>query len=154
MGFSLPPDNEIFIALEKIPFFEKQMLFQGERFPNVVVAKDGSIIATLWKENCVRRRSIDGGYLWENEVIIGPVINGGGLTLDENSGDLITFVEKEHPPSTIKCYKSRDIGKTFYLFEIHILPDRTWLFRFYLVIYQFHTDPMFFLYPCFCYILW
>ena len=25
MGFSLPPDNEIFIALEKIPFFEKQM---------------------------------------------------------------------------------------------------------------------------------
>jgi sialidase-1 len=124
MGFSLPPDNEIFIALEKIPFFEKQMLFQGERFPNVVVAKDGSIIATWGKENCVSRRSIDGGDLWENEVIIGPGINGGGLTLDENSGDLITFVEKEHPPSTIKCYKSRDIGKTWDRFEIDILPDR------------------------------
>lgn len=123
-GCSLDKYNEISKDLEKIPFFEKQMLFEGERFPNVVVAKDGSIIATWGKENCVSRRSIDGGNNWEPEVSIGPGINGGGLTYDNRKGDLITFVEDEHPPSNIKCYKSKDVGKTWDRFEIDILPDK------------------------------
>ncbi len=125
MGFSLPPDNEISKALEKMPFFEKQMLFEGERFPNVVVAKDGSIIATWGKENCVSRRSVDGGDTWETEVIIGPGINGGGLTVDENSGDLITFVEKgKHPPAPIISYYSNDQGQSWQAREIKIHPDK------------------------------
>ena len=125
MGFSLPPDNEISKALEKMPFFEKQMLFEGERFPNVVVAKDGSIIATWGKENCVSRRSADGGDTWETEVTIGPGINGGGLTVDENSGDLITFVEKgKHPPAPIISYYSNDQGQSWQAREIKIHPDK------------------------------
>lgn len=125
MGFSLPPDNEISKALEKMPFFEKQMLFEGERFPNVVVAKDGSIIATWGKENCVSRRSVDGGDTWETEVTIGPGINGGGLTVDENSGDLITFVEKgKHPPAPIISYYSNDQGQSWQAREIKIHPEK------------------------------
>lgn len=125
MGFSLPPDNEISKALEKMPFFEKQMLFEGERFPNVVVAKDGSIIATWGKENCVSRRSVDGGDTWETEVTIGPGINGGGLTVDENSGDLITFVEKgKHPPAPIISYYSNNQGQSWQAREIKIHPDK------------------------------
>ena len=51
LSFSSPTDNEISKALKKAPFFEKQMLFEGERFPNVVVAKNGVVVATWGKEN-------------------------------------------------------------------------------------------------------
>jgi sialidase-1 len=48
--------------------FELQEVFTGERFPNVVVAMDGSVIAT-WGSNTYKvRRSEDGGATW------GPVI--------------------------------------------------------------------------------
>jgi hypothetical protein len=46
LSFSLPPNSEISKELEKVPLFEKQMLFEGERFPNVVVTSDGTIVAT------------------------------------------------------------------------------------------------------------
>ena len=124
ISFSYPPENEILKSLEKDPFFETQMIFEGERFPNIVVAKDGSIVATWGKENCVSRRSIDGGNSWESQVFIGSGINGGGLTVDEKSGEIIAFIEKEHPPSTIKCYGSNDNGKTWDVNEIKILPDK------------------------------
>ena len=124
ISFSYPPENEILKSLDKDPFFETQMIFEGERFPNIVVAKDGSIVATWGKENCVSRRSIDGGNSWESQVFIGSGINGGGLTVDEKSGEIIAFIEKEHPPSTIKCYKSIDNGKTWDFNEIKILPDK------------------------------
>ena len=68
------------------------------------------------------RRSIDGGNLWESQVSIGSGINGGGLTVDEKSGEIIAFIEKEHPPSTLKCYKSNDNGKTWDVNEIKIVP--------------------------------
>ena len=110
---SLTSKDRLYEALEDPPHFDKQMLFKGGRFPNIVVAKDGSIIVTWGKENCVSRRSIDGGNSWEPEVNIGSGINGGGLTVDENSGEVIAFVEKEHPPSLLKCFRSKDNGKTW-----------------------------------------
>ena len=113
LSFSLPPDSEISKALEKDPLFEKQMLFEGGRFPNVVVAKNGTVVTTWGKEKCVSRRSVDGGATWQSEVNIGSGINGGGLTVDENSGQLINFVEKgEHPPAPIRSYFSSDQGQS------------------------------------------
>ena len=99
------------------------MIFKGERFPNIIVAQDGSIVANWGKENCISRRSSDGGRTWEPAIDIGQGINGGGLTMDENSGEIIAFIEKEHPPSNIKCYRSIDNGKTWDESEIIIFPD-------------------------------
>ncbi|MEC9135419.1 MAG: sialidase family protein [Bacteroidota bacterium] len=121
--YSFSQDHELKKEFQKAPLFEKQMIFKGERFPNIIVAQDGSIVANWGKENCISRRSSDGGRTWEPAIVIGQGINGGGLTMDENSGEIIAFIEKEHPPSNIKCYKSIDNGKTWDESEIIIFPD-------------------------------
>ena len=121
--YSFSQDHELKKEFQKVPLFEKQMIFKGERFPNIIVAQDGSIVANWGKENCISRRSSDGGRTWEPAIVIGQGINGGGLTMDENSGEIIAFIEKEHPPSNIKCYKSIDNGKTWDESEIIIFPD-------------------------------
>ena len=105
------------------PVFETQQIFFGERFPNVVVAKDGSIIASWGRENFIVRRSEDGGKTWGPKIEISKGIHGGGLTVDEKSGDIIAFVEKEHPPSIISSFRSKDNGKTWQVNTIKILPD-------------------------------
>ncbi len=121
--YSFSQDYELKKEFQKAPLFEKQMIFKGERFPNIIVAQDGSIVANWGKENCISRRSSDGGRTWEPAIDIGQGINGGGLTMDENSGEIIAFIEKEHPPSNIKCYRSIDNGKTWDESEIIIFPD-------------------------------
>ena len=44
-------------------FFEIQELFSDERFPNVVVATDGTVVASWGRENYRVRRSEDGGLI-------------------------------------------------------------------------------------------
>ena len=44
--------------------FDIQQLFSDERFPNVVVAKDGSVITSWGRKNFRVRRSEDGGKSW------------------------------------------------------------------------------------------
>lgn len=122
---SFSSSNELLKTLKEEPFFETQMIFEGERFPNLVVTSDGTVVATWGKKNCVSRRSKDGGVTWEAIVNIDQGINGGGLTVDENSGLLFTFVEKgEHPPAPIICYVSDDHGKSWHTKEIKIHPDK------------------------------
>lgn len=116
--------NEIIKELESPPFFESSILFKSERFPNIVVSTNGTVVATWGKENCVSRRSVDGGKTWEPPVFIDQGINGGGLTVDENSGEIIAFVEKEHPPAALKCYRSKDNGKTWEVSPIKISADK------------------------------
>ena len=117
--------KELFKALDQPPFFEQQMIFEGERFPNVVVSTDGSVVATWGQVNCVSRRSKDGGSSWDAVVPIDTGINGGGLTVDEKNGTLITFVEKSnHPPAPIISYISKDHGQTWETYEIKISPDK------------------------------
>tara|TARA_B100001175_G_scaffold305162_1_gene301969 strand:+ start:2810 stop:4006 length:1197 start_codon:yes stop_codon:yes gene_type:complete len=116
--------DQIKNELKKEPFFEIKQLFFGERNPNVLVANDGSVIASYGKTKFMVRRSEDGGETWGPIIKVSDGIHGGGLTLDENSGDLIAFVEKEHPPSSLKCFRSKDNGKTWNLSEIKILPDK------------------------------
>ena len=55
--YSFSQDHEL-KKFQKAPLFEKQM-FKGERFPNIIVAQDGSIVANWGKENCISRRSDD-----------------------------------------------------------------------------------------------
>jgi sialidase-1 len=101
--------------------FEMQTLFATNRFPNVVVAMDGSVLA-FW--NGVKlRRSEDGGRTWGEDIQVGPGFMGGGVTVDENSGDVLAFVEAAHPPATIFIYRSSDHGRTWRKQETSIRPD-------------------------------
>jgi sialidase-1 len=93
-------------------------LFQGGRFPNVIVAADGTVVATWGRKRYRARRGIDGGDRWEEEEIIvaDPGFHGGGAMVDEVTGDLLVFVEDQHPPSDRQeVYRSQDAGKTWTL---------------------------------------
>jgi sialidase-1 len=95
--------------------FESQQLFTGERFPNIVVATDGTVLAA-W--NAVQlRRSEDGGQTWGEPILVAPGFMGGGFTVDEISGDILAFIEESHPPAPLKVYRSQDHGLTWALQE-------------------------------------
>ncbi len=105
-------------------FFEVQPIFYNERFPNIVVAIDGTVVAT-WGSNSFRvRRSEDGGATWGPEInIVSPGIQGGGTTVDENSGDILVFAEKRHPIAPLMVFRSKDHGKTWTSDTVTIFPD-------------------------------
>ncbi len=93
------------------PRFEMQKIFDGERFPNVVVTKAGTVVAS-WGRNTYRvRRSEDGGKTWGEAITVAdPGFHGGGLMVDASTGDLFAFIQEEHPPSPSIVYRSRDDG--------------------------------------------
>ena len=96
------------------PKMEMQQIFAGERFPNIVIAKDGTIVAT-WGTSAYRaRRSEDGGRTWGPVIEIAkPGFQGGGVTVDEVSGGILAFVEAQHPPAKLSIFRSSDHGKTW-----------------------------------------
>ncbi len=104
--------------------FEMQQVFKGERFPNVVVSLDGTVLA-VWGSKSVRvRRSEDGGKSWGETITIAkPGFPGGGVTVDERSGDILAFVEEHHPPAPLTVYRSKDQGKTWQAQETVVKPD-------------------------------
>ena len=63
-----------------------QPIFSGERFPNLVVCRDGAVLATWGSKHVRQRRSEDGGKTWGPEISIGDGIHGGGAIVDERSG--------------------------------------------------------------------
>lgn len=106
------------------PVFESQVLFEGERFPNIAVTNKGALIA-VWggiseqygTGSLQVRRSLDGGKSWsETQIIKEPVQwNGGGVIVDRKSGDILLFAETgpltpEHPAGTLSVFRSRDEG--------------------------------------------
>lgn len=100
------------------PKFEARALYEGERFPNVVVTRDGAVLATWGSKHVRVRRSEDGGKTWGPEIAIGDGIHGGGAMVDEKRGDVLVFTHPEHPqangqeaPRTV--YRSEDGGKTW-----------------------------------------
>jgi sialidase-1 len=107
-----------------VEFIEVQQIFEDERFPNVVVATDGTVVATWGSKNFRVRRSEDGGSVWGPEIsVANPGFQGGGTTVDENSGDILVFVEEGHPVAPLHVYRSKDHGKTWQPDEVVIHPD-------------------------------
>jgi sialidase-1 len=105
------------------PALTQTRLFSSQRFPNVVVTKTGAVLA-VWGQTTVQaRRSADGGATWSAAVNIRAGIHGGGATVDENSGDILTFVEEEHPPATLHILRSQDDGLTWSPQNFTILPN-------------------------------
>lgn len=107
-----------------VEFFEVQQIFSNERFPNVVVGTDGTVLTTWGRQNFRVRRSEDGGKTWGPEITVAnPGFQGGGTTVDENSGDMLVFVEEGHPVAPLHVYRSSDQGKTWKEEEVTILPN-------------------------------
>ena len=96
------------------PVFEKQRLFDDQRYPNVVVTTRGTVISVWGNDGVVVRRSEDGGRTWGGVITVSEKgYHGGGTTVDENSGDLLVFVEDRQPPAPLTVYRSRDDGRTW-----------------------------------------
>ena len=110
------------------PKFQIEPVFQGERFPNLVVARDGTVLAT-WGSKRVRvRRSEDGGESWGPEIPVGDGIHGGGAVVDERSGAILLFTHPVHPPrdgatAPRTVYRSTDHGKTWQVADAEFHPD-------------------------------
>ena len=106
------------------PRMEAQPLFKAIRHPNIVVSLKGTVLATLGDEKLLARRSVDGGKTWGEEIIVAePAFQGGGLTVDETTGDILAFAEDRHPPAPLSVYRSQDDGKTWQKIEVTIHPD-------------------------------
>ncbi|MCA9206088.1 MAG: exo-alpha-sialidase, partial [Planctomycetales bacterium] len=110
---SFPAEGKLDAFLGE-PRLDIQTLFKDERFPNIVVARDGSVLATWGNQQVRARRSEDGGKSWGEVITVAtPGFQGGGLTVDETTGDILAFVEAHHPPAPMTVYRSRDHGATW-----------------------------------------
>lgn len=114
------------------PKFDIQQIFEGERFPNVIVATDGAVLATWGSQSYKIRRSEDGGETWGPEIVIAdPGFHGGGALVGERSGNVFVFVDETHPPRTpqetmgpLFVYRSEDHGVSWEEIDVVIHPDR------------------------------
>ncbi len=106
------------------PLFDLQQIFRGQRFPNVVVTVEGTVLATWGRDRFLIRRSEDGGESWDVESMISAGVHGGGVTVDEATGKIFVFIEDELQPNTpLTIYLSSDDGKTWSKHVADILPD-------------------------------
>ena len=102
------------------PAMEMQQIYTGGRFPSIVVALDGTVLA-CWGQNTLPRvrRSGDGGATWGDQIVIGddPAMAGVGLgaaVVDETTGDVIVFMDGVGGDWEIgHSWRSRDHGKTW-----------------------------------------
>jgi len=93
---------------------EKQRLFSDQRYPNVVVTTKGTILTAWGNSGVVIRRSSDGGKTWGSAITVAKAgYLGGGTTVDDQSGDILIFVEDRQPPAPLTVYRSHDDGKTW-----------------------------------------
>jgi sialidase-1 len=106
---SVEGDVDSFLRLSRL---ELNQVFTSQRFPNVVVTLEGVVVATFGSDGVRAKRSEDGGLTWGEEIeIASPGFQGAGTTVDEATGDLLTFVEDRHPPAPVTQYRSHDGGK-------------------------------------------
>lgn len=100
--------------------FDRQQLFEGGRFPSVVVGLDGTVLAFWGNESLPRvRRGEDGGATWAPTTQVGknPDRAGKGLgaaVVNETTGDVLIFVEGSGGDwRTGNSWRSRNNGKTW-----------------------------------------
>jgi len=118
----LPAEGKLDAHLGKAAL-ELTQVFRGERFPNVVVGVDGTVVATFGTSSVRARLSQDAGATWSEEIAISkPGFQCGGLTVSEGTGEIFAFVEERHPPAPLHVFKSGDHGKSWEKVEAIIKP--------------------------------
>jgi len=118
-----PQETSIDVFLGK-PQLQVSRVFQDERFPNVVVTNRGTVLATWGSPHVRVRRSEDAGLTWGDAITIAESgIHGGGTTVDETTGDILVFVEAQHPPAPLTVCRSSDDGRTWQAQPVTIRPD-------------------------------
>ncbi len=97
------------------PEFDTRKLFDGGRFPNVIVAVNGTVLVTWGDETVHVRRSEDGGESWGDDITIGKGVHGGGVTVDERNGNVLAFTAPggKAPATSSTLYRSTDHGRTW-----------------------------------------
>lgn len=96
------------------PSLTLTQVYKNERFPNITVTPKGTLITTWGNKSVIARRSEDGGKTWGPVITIAkPGFQGGGLTVDETTGDILAFVEEKHPIAPLTIYRSKDDGLTW-----------------------------------------
>ena len=81
----LPAEGKLDAHLGKAAM-ELLQVFKGDRFPNVVVGVDGTVVATFGTSSVRARLSQDAGATWSEEITISkPGFQCGGLTVSANA---------------------------------------------------------------------
>ena len=107
------------------PVFETQRLFEDQRYPNVVVTIQGTVLAVWGNDGVVVRRSEDGGKTWGSAISVSKKgYHCGGTTVDTTSGDILVFIEDRQPPAPLKIYRSQDDGKSWQIQKTKIENDQ------------------------------
>lgn len=104
------------------PAIDIKQVHKGGRFPNIVVALDGTVL-NVWNGVKVRR-SEDAGATWGEDILIAKGFMGGGVTVNETNGDILAFVEERHPVAPWAVHRSQDNGKTWAKMEVEVNPDK------------------------------
>lgn len=122
-SFAATADEVSLPGAEQQPFFDVQKIYDGRRFPNIVVAMDGTVLAFRGADSPLEvRRSEDGGETW------GPIIQlgerrgyTGAAVVDENTGDIMVF--QHFASADGPMYRSTDSGRTWEAQDVEIRPD-------------------------------
>lgn len=118
-------EGELDPFLGKPRYGIEELFVDNCRFPQAVVATDGTVLAligTPWlgpgEERRVKvRRSQDGGRTWSIPTVVFAGWMGGGTTVNEKTGEILAF--EEH-----KLTRSTDHGKTWSALKpVKISPD-------------------------------
>ncbi len=100
------------------PSFEMKQLYAGQRFPSIVVALDGTVLAFRASGAPIDvRRSEDGGVTWGPPIEVGgDRAHLGAAIVDERSGDVMVFYGN-------RLFRSSDVGKTWQAEDVTVKPD-------------------------------
>jgi sialidase-1 len=117
-----PAEGKLELFMDE-PKFDMQQVFKDERFPNILVTLDGTILNIWGSSNVKVRCSKDGGKTWGSEIEIGRGIHCGGALVNETNGEVLVFIGDRHPPAPLTVYRSKDHGKSWKPMEVIINPD-------------------------------
>lgn len=88
-------------------------IFEGGRFPGLVMTDKGTILSFWGADTLVVRRSEDKGKTFGPIIKISNGINAGGAIFEKKNGTIFAFSQNKHPPSESYVHVSKDDGLTW-----------------------------------------